>query len=194
MKKNIKIITKSIILIALICYNLVLTILLTEEKSKVYSLTSNNTELLNSLSFHKSFFYENNKYFNLSKNDIIANISNSKLKEINDSIFFIILVPQHVCGACVSSLYSEIVNDNIGLIDFFMISEKNDLIKQKEWISYNFPAENYIIDKLNIFRDNIFDNQIVIMKVSKNLEKYDFMKYEPGLNIYLECFIYNLCS
>ncbi len=171
-----------------------MTVLLSKEKSKIYTLKSNNVELLKSLNFHKRYIYDNNRHFYLSKNDIITNISNSKLKEINDSIFFIILVPQYVCGACVSSLYSEILNGDIVLKDFFMISEKNDLIKQKEWVSYNFPAENYIIDKLNIFRDNIFDNQIVIMKVSKNLEKYDFMKYEPGLNIYLECFIYNLCS
>jgi hypothetical protein len=102
---------------------------------------------------------------------------------------YIVFIPSHACKACISTFFSEIKTTQITAENIFLISELNDQVLQRLWMSYGYNKEKFIFDTFNIFEKSGINDKIVIMKFIGDMCHYDFLQYEIFLGKLLQDFI-----
>lgn len=129
---------------------------------------------------YKLFIHDNIRLFHIP----IKNISKrfEILKEYKRNPSYIILIPTHACKACVTIFFSEMEKIKLQPENFFLISELNDPILKRQWISYGYDRKKFSIDEYGIFNNSGITNKIVIIKLKGDLTHYDFFQYEIFLS------------
>jgi hypothetical protein len=102
---------------------------------------------------------------------------------------YIIFIPSHACQACISALFSEITENNVNPENLYLISELDDQILKRLWISYGCNKNKFVVDRYNIFTKSGIKDKVVLMKCVENLFHNDFLQYDLFLGDLLRVYI-----
>ena len=174
------------IIIAIASIILIFNILLLVQNSKLkkgYITTYNkNTELEFNIEKQKNYIINNIQHPNLTFKNVYEEI---KQYHPNDTAW-VLLIPEGVCMACVSSLFSEITNLSINTNSFYLISEISFEKLKRERYSHKFKF--YTVAKTNsIFQH--FNSNIYIAKLIQHNKHIEIFMYDSDLYEFLSYFI-----
>lgn len=156
---------------------------------RAFSNISN--ELNEAIKSRNEFRYYINQSFNLIRipiSDVEKSFTEANCSHCPTPCY-IVFIPSQACKACISTFFSEIKTTQITAENIFLISELNDQVLQRLWMSYGYNKEKFIFDTFNIFEKSGINDKIVIMKFIGDMCHYDFLQYEIFLGKLLQDFI-----
>jgi len=102
---------------------------------------------------------------------------------------YIVFIPSHACKACVSTFFSEIKTTDISSENLYLISEVDDQMLKRLWMSHGFDKSKFVSDKYDIFKKSGIKDKLVLMKLCDDFRQHDFLQYDLFLGELLKKFI-----
>jgi len=174
--------TSVIIIVALLAMNISITLLLLKAQKKIRVKSEDLIELTFQRNEFRGYIQENFNSFKVPVDKVKSNIEEQTFIDYNQ-LNYVVFIPSGACQSCVSTFFSEIKTTNsVNYNNLYYVSEFDDQIAKRLWVSNRFDANKFIPDKYNIFKTAEFGNKVVLLKIYKEFERYDFLQYELFLD------------
>lgn len=161
----------------LVSINIYLLLMIHINKKDIQKANQDLKEMSTRANEFKEHVRQSFELFHLPIVDIEKNF-NGIINFENQQPIYIIFIPSNACQACISALFSEITENNIYSENLYLISELNDQMLKRLWISYGYNKNKFVADKYNIFTKSGVKDKVVLMKCKGNLFHYDFLLYD----------------
>lgn len=156
---------------------------------RVISNISNElSEVINSRNEYRNYIQQSFNLFRVPVDDVQKSFTEIICYH-SPKPYYIVFIPSHACKACISTFFSEIKTTDINFENLYLISEFDDQIFKRLWMSYGYDKNKIVLDKYNIFKKSDINDKIVIMKFSGDMSHYDFLQYDLFLGKLLQDFI-----
>lgn len=174
-----------VIIVIIVILNICLLFKINFLHKTIKTTKQNNYNLTYTLQKHKEYIIENIEGFHIDYSTIY-NIIKPK-QQLKDTTF-VLLVPSDVCMACASSLFNELNNIKIKDDRICLVSEKPFEKLKREWYAHNYKSF-FIVQEHSIFKKNIFNSKIIIIKIIESEKQLHYFIYDPELYEYLIYFM-----
>jgi hypothetical protein len=189
MTKSIHKILIGIVIFILISMNITLLFTTFKVKNLMLDSEDDKIDLISQIERYKNHSIMNINSFCLTKKSILS--SNGILENTisQNKEIYVTIIPPNACNACVTSLFTEVINSGIDVDKLFLLVDLNSNLLVKEWLSFGFKKSNYIEDNLDLIKNCKLNKAPVFVKLSCKNENCIFLNYEPGISISAKKFI-----